>query len=380
VISRETHDRLIANYATLPKTQVYMKTPTLVRYDAKKSALIRTTLVSIDDDAQLEDYWRMLLRYFETRVFEFSEQDYIDFHHAADVFVTKLSGHEWEMPKPLGSEEEIEMIKQGREYSSTCYKEGAKVPFPEHLPFPAIYLGWGGGVGVSNNIAGHDHYIIGTLVYNTGYAIDILREVKAGVGQTVVSNIKTLIVVQRTPEIGWLDPYTLAPWIVNEAVAAINECDTLVAEPKTLRTKREWREGAGNVPMPKAFYPVTIHPSTITEKIATLTKRRIEWSHRWGVRGHYLAKIYRGNVPIEPDLLAMLQRNKYAFYGALHPVAADELAFLVKRGIPTPTETEWLAFKRTWRNDFIKGPEGKPFVPSVHRISKKEASSGGLSQ
>ena len=50
---------------------------------------------------------------------------------------------------------------------------------------------------------------------------------------------------------------------------------------------------------------------------------------------------------------------------------------LTERGKPLKQRGEWLAFKVSWVNDYIKGPEDSPYVPAVRRLPKRRPTSWG---
>jgi hypothetical protein len=65
-----------------------------------------------------------------------------------------------------------------------------------------------------------------------------------------------------------------------------------------------------------------------------------------------------------PEDAAKLKKREYKVYDG-RVTDADDQARLLKRGIRGPGPDEWIAVLSYWRDAFVKGPEGKPYVPAA---------------
>ena len=344
----------------------------------------------------------------EAKIFQFKDRDYLRLYHLADVYTTTAAGYRWK-PNFAGLARRAELEKVGK---LTCV-EGAQLAFPEKLPFSSVYLAWGNGAespmvqrvlyGLAQDGKGYVvddgrlHLIMGTLLSDDGWAWTIAFSTsiqKQDIGNVWTDGHGTpIIILERVGEVtddyskpeekihagehrrmlnpGWTLPYALTPWIVNNAIAAIQANDTvrklmpgLLSEKLKINTINK-RTGTKFLPPP--YYAVIIKPNTYTEIEKKVISQAREWSHRWDVIGHYAHRIMEGDVPIDPKLYAQLTKRGYEFFHSLHKPSGDALAFFMRQRIYL-REGRWLAYLKFYRKAYVKGPENKPYVPSVHRL------------
>jgi hypothetical protein len=339
----------------------------------------------LTDDEMVTATQPLINIFHHVHVFEFSAKDYVEMHAVADEYtVRKVAKLDWPIDKGdtggypasnnLNNIPEDEMLV----FQKKVFKATVNVPFPENLPFQSMYLAWGSGVSlnqgqfeISTATTWWDETqtcrIAATVVLESGHVYGLY--VREGCAKDKHVVVEPLILVERTPELGWMNPMSLTPWVITQTIEAINECDTLIAAKQALSTRLDFKRISKRVHKriaPPPFYPVYMKQLTMEQRTVTLGQRHIEWSHRWDVRGHWVIKMYRGPIPIEPNLQAKLTQYGYSFFHSMNPIDAESLGILVKRGLAGPEEGEWMAIKKTWRQEFVKGPADKPYIPSTH--------------
>lgn len=359
----------------------------------------------------------------DARIFQFKARDFNALYHIADLYVTTGAGYKW-VPadiKKLGKTPHEEAVA----VANFTLNEGVKVPYPEKLPFDSCYFAWGTGVQPSY-VQAHQYgldprnfnLIMGTLVSSTGWAFTIIMKGKAdtvgfavGKDQSIIGGMRQLVVVERIGEYnyeehkyhkhadedaltsrdriildsampeerlmpeGWTLPYALAPWMIVYAVDAIDSNDSLIkVQPGTLHERMMFQRFSKQHKkrfMPAPYYTVIVQPTTYEEYEKTVRSRpRKPVDYRFDVRGHYGHKVVRGTLPIDPKLIWQLHKRKYEIFHALNRPHGEALALLMRRRIQPPRENEWLAYLRFRRDNFIKGPKDKPYIPSVRRLKK----------
>jgi len=333
----------------------------------------------------------------DARIFQFKNYDFEKLYHLADVSTVTAAGYTWQPTgHPLKNKDEADHV------TTQTIKDGAAMPFPEKLPFTNCYLAWGTGAQVP--LAVRFMYDIdpdisavamGTLLSDDGWAYTIvLKGNKDSVTFAVdtrtglMQGVRPMVILERigyTPDQipeksdhkqllnpGWCLPFALTPWIVAYAIEAIERnSDSLTVMAHTLKERlavKGLSKRTNQKFLPAPYYVVTIQPTTYTEIEQRVVSKPKEWSHQWDVSGHWAHRIYTGTLPIDPKLLAKLQKRGYEIIHALHGPSADAVAFLDRRRIPRPRGNQWLAYLKFRRNAYTKGPKDKPYIPSVRRL------------
>ena len=82
-----------------------------------------------------------------------------------------------------------------------------------------------------------------------------------------------------------------------------------------------------------------------------------------------MVRVKRGQIPIDAKLEKVLKKRKYKIYTEEQP-PFDIWQKLEARQIPPKKANEWLAVLVSFRDDFLKGPEDKPLIPSVRKSAR----------
>lgn len=310
----------------------------------------------------------------QARIFELTSEAYATCYRAADVYTTEaLFGERWQPYDPLRPPAE----GSGAEYVQQLQEGGARVPFPAPLPFEVCYLAWGEGVyltpeqkqlrGIEPSIGA---ILVAHVITATGYAFELHR-----VAHTDRPGYGSQWYCIRTPDLGWMRAHLLDPWILHVVVSALNEHRSTILEvgrrsvEDALAFNRLKRVGIKR-PEPKPYYLVYLRQDLVRETVrrAFPSTKSVTWSHRWDVRGHEVARVARGPLPLAPKLAARLERRGYKIFTEY--VTPEVQASLIARRIPSLRQGEWLAVLTYWRGDYVKGPEGRPYIPSRYKPTR----------
>lgn len=322
------------------------------------------------------------------RIFEMSVKAYVALHHAADLYTTKVIAgldwrptreEDWQTRTPGGVTDEEAKLHYHR-----IREAGRDVAMPEKMPFDTCYLAWGTGVpmheinivarGLPKELAEDGALLMATLITSDGNVTDFLY---AGMDED--KGHKFYTVQHRTTEHAyWAFGYSLMPWIVNAAIAGINEHRALIEQQaKRWEDAKSFKRAGTDMglrhPIPPPYYTVYMHDTLIRASARKEFRRqtKVLWSHRWDVRGHEIVRVRRGKIPIDPRLERILTKREYKiFVPPMSKLDADTYRVLLERGMKPPEPDEWIAVLISWRNAFIKGPKDAPYVPSVRRATK----------
>lgn len=322
--------------------------------------------------------WAMLR---QARIFELTPEAYGALHHVADVYTTeKIAYQEWMHPDSGKYPTE----EQQEAHLRLISEAGERVPFPEQMPFEVCYFAWGQGVPfTTEQLLGQGFTqerlanctrgtLVSTLVCARGVVVSFYTMDDEEGKPKIISHA-----IHRWSEATlWRHPYSLTPWIVTAVVAAVNEHQTLVVEGKRSWDDRKlFKKAARRIgvkhPIPPSYYTVYMRDKQIEASARREFRRQldVEWSHRWDVRGCEVVRIRRGTMPIDPKLLRRLERRGYKVFTMDRP-DADSYRALMARDVSPPKSDEWIAVLISWRKPHVKGPEGKPYIPSVHKPTK----------
>lgn len=319
----------------------------------------------------------------DARIIHFDPQTWADLDEEADeMVVQKFMG--------MSSQKfwnEIEMTEElaTKHYNAVAF--GAKrAPWPEHFPFDAIWLGYGGGAWMDRNdlsmrfnmrrwglpedvVAGA---VVGHLVTATGHVWEFTKfRYSDGTMGMTYEHI-------RHVDGGWVRRYDLAPWTVPALIEIVNQHRTLVIEQdmpgfrNEMRNRRKklglkGKQYRGHVPPP--FYVVKVRNRTIIERLRneddTGTGRSPSYRH--DVRGHWRCRIKIGKLPLDSEVKEKLVKRGYNVYEHMQP-KGDDLGRLMERGRRKGPD-EWLAIKSTFveAHQSPNNPE-LPYVPATRRV------------
>lgn len=355
------------------------------------------------------DYQRALK---EAVIYEIPEELFRSIYRAADYYTaTEVAGLPWydvdAYPEPPP-----EIVEQMPHYWESLKVEGQKILFPEKLPFDYCYFGFHPPLVLSKQQrVTYDTTTtpggevnpyalrIGLLVTREGNAWTLLV---SGDSPLLVGNLDDFdelgrlerdvtFVYSAYPECinrEWTHPLTLAPWVINALAEWVSDHKVVSVEevPCTLGFKRmcERVNKKGKVrvprPVPPHYYAVTMRDQLIMEQDfdERFPKRRsravIDWQHRWLVTAHDRIRVKRGPLPLDPkteqDLLKTRPSgSRYLVFKDSHPQA--ELAKeLWRRGVKPKQDNEWMAVLVSRVEDYVKGPEGQPLIPSTRRSGR----------
>lgn len=311
---------------------------------------------------QAEGGQKMMLPYREAsssleraRLFEISHDEYREMH----VAIHESLGLVGEQP----GDEEL-----GR-YQPAVEDLISKVPFPPRLPFPHIYI------GVSSPILTGLTLLCGFLLNQHGQAwelsIDPSRAIPIVMPLTTSCSSypdapgKT-VGIWRSRVAGQYSP---AAFLMYEIVQAIIGFQNLKIEVPDLLTKLLVKKN--RVPgfpkiVPPPFYRIPLKNQI--ERVRLQIQRReisrnSSFSYVHDVRGHWMTRIVKGAMPIDPKMLKRLAKREYLVWTDKSKMPKEYHDLLSKRGVYVNSD-EWVAILRSWRSDFLR-PKNRPDLPYV---------------
>jgi len=327
--------------------------------------------------------WRLLQ---EAKIFHFDPQTYLGIHREADRYTTEsLAGLNY-LSSGVGHPTEDETSH----LLDTIYYGAKKVPFPEKLPFPVVFFGYGDGLDLSQEALSMKAppelkakvvrgSFVGHLLSDTGHAF--------------VFHIVTIHDERGARESFWVEScrtddsrfwvpsdVALEPWILTSLVDIINDHRTFMLESYVTGQQRarykDERKTMGLKPnspayTPPPFYKLKLTSKVIQEKVRLgFSRPRLPVSYRTDVRAHERCRIRRGILPIDPEVAADLTKRGYRIFGN-NPLDADTLRRLYERGVPFKRSDEWLAIKVSWvREHFTSNDPNLPYVPATRVCGK----------
>lgn len=272
-----------------------------------------------------------------------------------------------------------EHLKKGTEAAE-------KIPLPEKLPFPAVFVGFSKPLDVSE----YDEF--GKLVrqrFKVGFYVDDTGAVgyfelwpdddpNNPIGLTLESQP-----LRNTPDFHahgvpssmfhrWENGCEWLPIELVSLIKLINSFQKLSATGMSLEQKMLLKDVNKNCPtafrmVPKPYYRIPLRHGLI-EPFVQGRKSRVTWQldHRHRVRGHWVTKFERGPKPIDPRREKDLLERRYKIYsGPMSPEMEHQLRL---RNQPLKRSDEWMAILRFWRKDFVRGPADKPLIPGVRVV------------
>ena len=128
------------------------------------------------------------------------------------------------------------------------------------------------------------------------------------------------------------------------------------------------------LPVPPPFYEIVVKDvdlHSVMREGTRVSDPRTGWelTHQVEVAGHVKYKIMRGDLPVRPERLVWLAKNKYQlFQGSMQGAPQEILDGLQRRGVWHPDSNEWLAVKVSHVKPYCKGPETGVIVPAVRVV------------
>jgi hypothetical protein len=309
-----------------------------------------------------------------SRVFDFRPEDWILANRAADVYTTeKIAKLDWTpegAPPPPQEEQGI--------FRERINEAGARVPFPDPLPFEAVYIGLGHGVPLDPVMAlaraGLPHRtvvgaaLLGYVIWGTdgGWVAEVIQIIEPE-DNFMLPSVVCMNGVWHEPML------SLAPWIITHLVGVINDHRQLIVETKPTANQRHTWQKKGKqlkVPtlIPKPYYIVRLRKEIIEETGKrtrdNLSRISRELSYRHDRRGHERCYIRRGKLPLEQKDLKKLTDAGYKVWTIDEP---DSNAYrqLMERRQPPKSPEEWVAILTRWIDPMVVGPEDKPYIPAI---------------
>jgi len=317
----------------------------------------------------------------KARIFEITPESYNELHISVDRHVTEDIAHlKFYDPREghvdVPEEEGILLHKRQAEALQ-------RLPFPDKLPFDTCWFALTGGIALSQlqaetrGLDPGEYMLVGIIAEASGEHHEIL--ISKGYidhGETWEMNLH--ISTHHVQEfVMWNHKLCLAPFVLHGLVDCINDHhSTVIAQRKpSLHTISKFKNKLGDLgikqAVPPMFYTVYLRDKVIREisKGYSGGKLRAKLSHRFDVRGHWCCKIYRGYTPMDVELELDLDNKKYSIYKD-RPVDEWVRNELRERDMALPQPGEWLAIKRFWKKDYVKGPENAQYIPSTRRATK----------
>lgn len=336
------------------------------------------------DDVATDNARRIWSALSRARLFCVRPERFLASNLVADRFTTEvLAKQKWESytGKPVTDEDQKGLIE-------AYVNHGTTWPFPDPLPFDSMFICYGrrfdiakSGLVLEGRVTSQmmemfdepDVLLFGHLLWWEGdqrYAFTCIAPNPGPRSRVNVVPMTPGFINSYDGE--WAQPQSLDPWILNMLVKSINEHKVINQAWTQTLSQRMDRKKLGKpsktvLPLPEPFYLVPLKDELIEPpeyRSNAQMAKLVEWSHRWDVRGHEVVRVQRGKLPLSPEDAAKLRKREYKVYDGRVTDAADQ-ARLLKRGIRGPAFDEWIAVLAYWRDAFVKGPEGKPYVPGA---------------
>jgi hypothetical protein len=327
----------------------------------------------------------------KANIFVVKPELYAAFYNSSEVYTTTdVAGLDWTPPGSKKSTLEVEA--ESKQYIERVREAGQQMPVPDpaRWPFPHMWISFAEGVPLNpihlafrlqkktmDTIDPEGALLLGQLWATTDKGPLILDSLEVGIlpghlHPEPYTVLGTCWSTAYTPQAGWKHPLDLNPWICN----AIHHH---LADFKQIVVERNWRphqakqliEPPGTIVIrptpPKPYYVVKLQSQVIERNFRESmkqTRRRVELSHRFPVRGHSRIRIRRGPLPLPAREKELLAKRRYSIY-TINPLSAEHAALLADRGIPGKKANEWMAILVSWVRNYEKGPEDKPLIPSI---------------
>jgi hypothetical protein len=162
-----------------------------------------------------------------------------------------------------------------------------------------------------------------------------------------------------------------SPWLLTGLFSLIDKNTSVIYEPTS---RKKWARKADKIeiklrlPRPKPFYRVKIQKIIVGDDLwEPMLSLPTSYSHRWDRRGHERCRVQRGVRPMPLKVKKRLLKRGYLIFDE-GPIDSMNLGRLTERGIPAPSNVEWVAIKVSRVRASVCGPGDKPYVPSRHTV------------
>lgn len=324
---------------------------------------------------------RLYVAFRDGRVFHVGEETYLAVHQEADRYTTTLSGLDYQ---PYPQRKKVSEEENDR-YVRTFMHESKRQPYPDKLPFPVTFLGYGSGVRLPEHAIPsktpkdiqdqiEQLHLLGHLLTLTGLVYACYR----GTYRDEEDRLAYAFWcdVART-ESSWPRGLDLEPWTIPHLVRIINDHRTFVIETELSgEVRRDIKRNKKELGiddykhMPKPFYAIRLQTQVIREKVQKLLGAASSKpkSYKTDVRGHERCRIRRGPLPIDPKLAEKLQRRGYKLF-TTNTLDEETYRKLMERGLAYKRSDEWLAVKGSWVKDYLSPADPNlPYIPAVRKV------------
>lgn len=279
-----------------------------------------------------------------------------------------------------------------------------QAPWPQHMPFDHIYLGYGTGVTITDWRAAGKLYraglanveeltnlrIAGHLLTASGACYEITYlGIRPPEGYLLTPDREGLIVpnLRRHGGLEWRADFDISPWMVPLIIEMINlNKTTVVATEVSAEAKRVYRRSRkergvkasraigrrGHQPPP--FYRLRLRDRVIRVELeralSSLFPSSRALSYRHDRRAHERCYIRRGPLPLDATRRENLRATGYTIYEH-RELTDDDSKRLRGRGQAPKRPDEWLAVRTRWIEHTIVGDESLPYVPALRIASAR---------
>jgi hypothetical protein len=269
---------------------------------------------------------------------------------------------------PAPEDRVAEMKRRDEDIRNAYQQHGAHHPFPGPGPFGACFFSYGTRMCFQGDII--QNYLIkevldagATEFFHLGHLVS--WDQNEAWAALMVPNQGILLRPAYNGE--WLWPQTHEPWMLESIVASVNSHKSLTVGMKTglahrMGVKKLGGAYFGSVPSP--YYLVHLKDELIVDaKRPSVVGPGRDWGYRWDVRGHECVRVLNGPEPLPAKDEADLKRRGYRLYRSGSPLSADDVERTSRRKVE-PVSGEWVAVLSYWRDSYVKGPQGKPYIPA----------------
>lgn len=311
------------------------------------------------------------------RLFCIRPHDFLRAYAVADQFSEQLVDSAW-----LDNQE-----FRAASIIDSLHDLGLHWPFPGPLPFDAIFLCYGSDMhvrdmglsgwsrtspGLSAQIGCTDMYFSGHLLWMEGEVGHVATFLTASYDGKKSS---TPMFMLDYYDGQWHAPINLDPWLLETIIRTINTHSVVDSWPANFAHKLDRKSRSGSlkvrVPLPAPFYLLNLRDEIFVspqsfDRSGLGRSSIVQWSHRWDVRGHEVVRIISGELPLDDVQSSKLKKRGYRIY---HERITDieDVERCARRGVSGGPGI-WVAVLSFWRDAFVKGPVGKPYVPAARII------------
>lgn len=320
----------------------------------------------------------------DARAFHIGKETYAVVHQEADRFTTELVG----LPFIMNIRKTGPTKEENDKYTWGLIKAAKNQPFPDKLPFPSIFLGYGAGVNLPSHMIDlkSPESIKGDVLSMTllGHCLTSKQEaiaffhahLKIRTGKDLPQEVMWGEVMHTGDGGGWPRSIDLEPWTLPHLVRLINDHRTFIEEVevsgairKTIKESHKELGIEDYKHIPKPYYKLKMDTRTIKEKVRRqLGKPAQPRKFKTDVRAHERCKVRRGKLPLDPKLAEKLTERGYTIYSS---TALDQEAYhrLLERGMPYKMADEWLAIKAIWvKEHYSSSDPNLPYIPAVRTM------------